>query len=197
MKNIIFSFLIVAILLFVSTAIGQDEERAIPRTEVVKCVDACPCAENTAFKGFVRIEGIDGESTDANHMKWIEIISASFEMAKPSERGSSMLSDFMVLKTLDKSSPLLMKSLQEGKKFKEIKIDLCKPGGGCYMQYILKDVFISEYKMSGPSCNEERPTEKVSFNFESMKVKYNLLDPSTGEPTGESVESEIQKRMRR
>ncbi|MCP3874696.1 MAG: type VI secretion system tube protein Hcp, partial [Desulfobacteraceae bacterium] len=70
-----------------------------------------------AYDAFIKIDGIDGESTDDKHHGWIEIIrhgmgvkqtvstTASSAGGASAERAD--FSDFSIRKYLDKSSPKL------------------------------------------------------------------------------------------
>ena len=69
-----------------------------------------------ATDAFLKIDGIDGESTDKKHKNWIEILSYSHGMSQPSSIASGTggltaervsMSDFSVMKVLDKASPTL------------------------------------------------------------------------------------------
>ena len=85
-----------------------------------------------AFDTFLKIDGIEGESTDDKHKGWIEILSYSWgesqmvsRTASSSGGGTSArvdMQDLSVVKTLDKSSPLICLACAEGKHIKEVTL---------------------------------------------------------------------------
>ena len=104
---------------------------------------------------FIKIEGIEGESTDDKHKKWIEILSYNHgvsQMASASVSGTGGSSsqradfqDFSIVKVLDRTSPLLAKACVEGRTIKEVTIELCRAGGDKqpYMEYRMTNAIIS------------------------------------------------------
>lgn len=92
-----------------------------------------------AFDAFLKIDGIEGESTDDKHQNWIEISAFSHGMtqrvadtassagARASERASH--GQFVVIKDLDKASPKLAVYLNQGKNIDKIRLELCRATG--------------------------------------------------------------------
>jgi len=91
-----------------------------------------------AFDTFIKIDGIDGESTDDKHQGWIEVIRfgtgvkqtvsiiASSAGGATAERAE--FHDFMIRKLLDKSSPKLALACAAGTHIDEIVLELCRAG---------------------------------------------------------------------
>lgn len=137
------------------------------------------------FDCFLKIEGIDGESTDGKHAKWIEVLSYSTGMSQPisavaSSAGGATsarvnMQDFSVVKFVDLSSPSLAEACCTGKHFPKVTIELCRAGGDKlkYMEYTLKNAVISSVTTGGtPKGEDDIPTESVSFNFGSIEWAY-------------------------
>jgi len=150
-----------------------------------------------AFDAFLKIDGIDGESTDDKHSKWIEILSFSHGVSQPSAGSRSSggaatgqrsdHSDFSVVKTLDKASPLLNLHCCDGKHLKEVKLELCRATGdkAKYMEYKMDDVIISGVRPGGSSQGgEPLPLEEVSFNYGKITWTYVETDHKTGKSGG-------------
>jgi type VI secretion system secreted protein Hcp len=91
-----------------------------------------------AFDAFVKIDGIEGESTDDKHAGWIEVLACD---AKVSQRVSSTassvggasaeradFSDFSFVKELDKASPKLALACAGGTHINTIIIEFCRSG---------------------------------------------------------------------
>jgi type VI secretion system secreted protein Hcp len=120
-----------------------------------------------AFDAFLKIKGIDGESQDDKHKDWIEIMSYSFgasQMSAGSRSSGGManaervnVSDFSIVKALDKASPKLFLFCCNGEHIPEISLELCRAGKDKvkYMEYKLTDVAVSSYRPGGSSKGGE------------------------------------------
>jgi type VI secretion system secreted protein Hcp len=127
---------------------------------------------------YIKFDGVDGESTDKNHKAWIDILSFS-EGTKIQEDSDSTkvqyeISDFIVVKELDKSSPKLAESIAMGKVFPKVEIHL-DSGGETYYAYELTNVMITSYTISG--TRNEVPTEEFSLNYEKVKFSETSKEP--------------------
>jgi len=150
------------------------------------------------FDGFLKIDGVPGECTDAKHKDWIEILSFSHGL---SQLGSGSVSsggarsaercdhqDFSIVKTLDKASPKLALFCCNGTHIKSIKFELCRATGDKtkYMEYDLSDVIVSSVRPGGSSQGgESLPLEEVSFNYGKIEWIYTETDHQTGKPKGD------------
>lgn len=150
-----------------------------------------------AFDAFLKIDGIDGESTDDKHKNWIEILSFSWGLTQPATGSGSSggarsservtASDFSIVKTIDKTTPKLMEKVCNGEHIKEIKLELCRNTGAKekYAEYVMKDVLISSWRPGGSAQGGETlPLEEVTFNPGEMKLTYVITDQKTGKAGG-------------
>ena len=151
-----------------------------------------------AFDGFLKIDGIEGESTDGAHGKWIEVLSYSFGVSQPSSGSASSggarsaervnMSDFSIVKTIDKASPKLMLACAKGDHIKEVTMELCRNTGDKlkYAEYKLTDVLVTNVRPGGSSQGGEAlPLEEVSFNFGKIEFVYTATDQKTGKAAGD------------
>jgi type VI secretion system secreted protein Hcp len=138
-----------------------------------------------AFDCFLKVDGIDGESTDSKHSKWIEVLSFSTGMNQPvsavqSSAGGATsarvnMQDFSIVKHIDISSPKLAEACCTGKHFPAITVELCRAGGDKlkYMEYKLTNAIVSSISGGGtPGGADDVPTESVSFNFGKIEWTY-------------------------
>lgn len=138
--------------------------------------------------GYLKIDGIEGESVDKGHEKWINLLSVSQGLSRPMKAGASGstrqrasvdLGDVVLVKELDSSTPKLIHALCDGKNFKEVLIDLCTSTGGDgrvpYYQWKLEQVFITSYDVSGAATDGGVPTESMSLNFEKIHWTYDKM----------------------
>ena len=146
---------------------------------------------------FLKIEGVDGESTDSAHDKWIEILSYSHGVSQPSSGAISSggarsaercdHQDFSVVKTLDKASPKLALMCSNGQHIPEVILVLCRDDGdkAQYMEYKMSDVIVTSVNYHCSKSVDERPIEEVTFNYAKIEWTYTELDPVSGKAKGD------------
>jgi type VI secretion system secreted protein Hcp len=150
-----------------------------------------------AFDAFLKIEGIDGESTDDAHAKWIEVLSYSHGVSQPvsgsvsSGGGRSAErcdhSDFSIVKSMDKATPKLNLYCSNGEHIPNLSLELCRAGGDKqkYMEYKLEDVIVTSVRPGGSSQGGENlPLEEVSFAYGKISWTYTETDHKTGKAAG-------------
>jgi type VI secretion system secreted protein Hcp len=151
-----------------------------------------------AFDAFLKIDGIDGESTDDKHKNWIEVLSYSHGVSQLStgsrssgggaSSGRCDHADFSIVKTLDKASPKLNLYCCNGEHIKSVTVQLCRAGKDKlkYMEYKLSDVLVTSVRPGGSSQGgESLPLEEVSFNYGKIDWIYTATDHATGKPAGD------------
>ncbi len=79
--------------------------------------------------GFIKFDGVDGESRDKNHKGWIEVSSVSQGMA-PRDAASGLATGkrqhkpVTITKSIDKASPVLAKALASGTALSNVRIEV-------------------------------------------------------------------------
>jgi type VI secretion system secreted protein Hcp len=138
--------------------------------------------------GYIKFDGVDGESKDANHDKWIDITSfqQTITRAQGAVRATPVFEDIQVVKEVDKSSPKLAESLAREQMFPSVIIHFTKSIGGVeeqtYYTYELKNVMITSYSIGGTA--DTLPREEISLNFEEIKATYTEYDDKSGQKKG-------------
>ena len=143
---------------------------------------ATPAADAAAF---VKFDGVDGEATDANHNKWIDVMSVSARMdlapaAVAGAGGAVSRADlahdtFILTKMVDKSSAKLSEAVCNGKVFPKVEIHMTASYGGSratYLKYELVNVRITSYSVGGATESTDRPMEEIALSFGKVKVTY-------------------------
>lgn len=137
-----------------------------------------------AFDAFLKIEGVDGESTRSGFEKHIELLSFSWGASNTAVVGSSgagggagkaSVSSFRCLKATDSASPPLFQACCAGKHFPKAKVTLRKAGGDSpvdYLVYEFEKVYIDSVQWSGSSGGDDRPTESLGISFGKVTVTY-------------------------
>ena len=152
-----------------------------------------------AFDAFLKIDGVDGESTDEKHPKWIEVLSYSHGMNQPpsstrSSTGSASsgrvnMQDLSVVKHLDSATPKLSVACCTGQHFPNVKLEIWRAtqdGGKVkYMEYKMNNVLVSSVRPGGSSQGgDDVPLEEVGFNFGKIEWTYTHTDRKTGAGAG-------------
>lgn len=141
---------------------------------------------------FLKLEGIDGESTDDKHIKWMEIESTSFGLNQSftgshSARGGltaaqASFQDVQFSKAIDLASAKLLLACASGQHIAKATLDFVKAtgtgGAQSYLKVDLSDVLVSNYHTSGSSSDIAR--DSFSLNFAKIEVVYSQLDMKGG-----------------
>lgn len=152
-----------------------------------------------AFDAFIKIDGIEGESTDDRHPGWIETIAFRSGHSMPiSKRTSSThgatlgrvdFDTFAFSKLIDKSSPLLMSACAAGTHINDITVELCRAGTDKvkFMAYKFKNSLISSVLTSSGDPNNGFPVELVKISFGKIEWCYSRQNRHGGGTSGHIV----------
>ena len=109
---------------------------------------------------FLKVDGIDGECTDASHLGWINVLNFSLDVLK----GHS--TDLIVTKKLDASSPKLAAACAKGDAIDEILVELFTELGYSHQKTIIRNI----PSKSMPLQNS--PTNKRGEIQDTMHQEY-------------------------
>jgi type VI secretion system secreted protein Hcp len=142
---------------------------------------------------FLKLDGIKGESKDADHKGEIEILSFSWGATNTGSgsigggagAGKVNISDLSMTKPADsESSPLLFLHTANGKHIKSGVLTLRKTSSDGepleYLKITLTDVLVSSVNQAG-SQSEAVPTESFSLNFTKVEFSYKGEDGASNE----------------
>jgi type VI secretion system secreted protein Hcp len=131
---------------------------------------------------FLKLDGVDAESTDDKHKGAIELESFSWGETQSGTAGRGggagagkvQPQDFHFVKKVDKATPVLFIGCATGHHYKSAVLTGRKAGGGQqeYLKITLEDVLISSYQTSGSAHSDVVPTEQVSLNFAKLEFSY-------------------------
>lgn len=134
-----------------------------------------------AFDTFIRISGIEGESTDHQHSGWIEAYNYAWSVRQPvsstassaggATTGRADFKSFNFVKHLDKASPNLALACAAGTHIDEIVVETCRAGGDRvnFMTYRLRNCIISKLSTIGGGIF---PMESVDIDYGSIEFAY-------------------------
>jgi type VI secretion system secreted protein Hcp len=147
---------------------------------------------------FLKIEGVDGESTDDKHKKEVEVLSFSWGIAQQRSASASSAGslsaqradfhDFSIVKAIDIASPKLALACADGTHLKSIRLEICRAGGDKqpYMEYKFTDVLVTGFRPGGSGHSESLPLEEVSFAYGKAEWAYTKTDVVGGKGAGKS-----------
>jgi len=141
-----------------------------------------------AFDAFIKIPGVEGESTRKGFEKQIAILSFSLGASNPSSigvgggggSGKASISSFNLMKHSDITSPLLFQACCQGAHYDKVTVTLNKAGGKAplnFLVYEFEQVFVDSVQWSGSSGGDDTPVESVSLSFGKMFVTYTAQNP--------------------
>jgi len=147
-----------------------------------------------SFDAFIKIDGIEGESTDDKHQGWIEILyyeigltqkvptTASSAGGASAERAD--FQDFSFEKELDKATPKLALACANGTHIDNIIIEVCRAGSDKikFMEYKLSNCIISEVVTASGGAF---PYDAVGINYGKIHWNYTVQKREGGGAAGQ------------
>jgi type VI secretion system secreted protein Hcp len=131
---------------------------------------------------YLKIEGVDGESTDAtlkgaidvDSFSWGETQSGTGGHGGGGGSGKVSMQDLHFTTKVSKASPKLMLSCATGEHFKKAVLTCRKAGKeqNDYLVITLSDVLVSSYQVGGSGHGNVIPTDQVSLNFSKIEWEY-------------------------
>jgi type VI secretion system secreted protein Hcp len=141
---------------------------------------------------FLKIDGIDGESSDKDHKDWIEVLSFSWGVHNTASSSSSgggtgraTAEDFTFTHKVDKATPNLMLACATGKHLPNAQLTVRKSGSdkGEFLKIKLSDCFITSVAPEFLKEDTDFPGESFAVNFAKLDVTETAIDGSITEIT--------------
>lgn len=152
----------------------------------------------SSFDTFLEIQGIEGESKDAQHPKTIQVTAYEWSMDLATSKGTggsvsapgkAEVNNLVFHHEVDKASPLLMKSCLSGKPVEKATLFVRKAGGDKpldYFKIIMTNVIVASVNNGGKSAGADKLTEQVGLAFDTVRVEYQEQDAG-GKPAGGAI----------
>jgi type VI secretion system secreted protein Hcp len=148
-----------------------------------------------AFDIFLKIDGITGESSDAQHREEIELASYSWGASQQGSTstggggggaGKVSFQDLHVVMNVSQASPQLFLACAEGRHLKTAVLTSRRGGGRDRREFLrvtLSDVLIASYQTNG-QADDGVPVDQLSLKYAQIKVEYwaQKADGSLGAP---------------
>jgi len=160
-----------------------------------------------AYDVYLKIDGVDGESTDDKHKKWIELSAFNHEVVQPSSGASATggrtggraeFGPVSVTKVADQATPDLAIYCAKGEHIPKVEIEFCEAAGEkhTFLKYTLQNVLVEGVSVSG-SGDMSKPEETVNFSYGTIKWEYTPIgqDGKPGAATDRGWSLEENKKL--
>jgi type VI secretion system secreted protein Hcp len=138
---------------------------------------------------FAKYDGIDGESSDDQHDKWIDILSIDWGSHRTTDtsgqdrkRGGVIVEDIVLTMEFEKSTVKLLEKMNMGEVIPKLEIEQTAAYGPegervvTYLKYELINVQVTSFDVNASGNDESPPTVTIANNFEEYKVTYTEYD---------------------
>jgi len=150
---------------------------------LVLCITApvTALAQTAGLQIFVNIDVIPGESTNANHINWIDAFAYSIGVTHPASVGSAggagaskpEFSPVTIVKQIDKASPKLYETCAKGTRIKKVTIDFYE-GGAKVLVVLLADAFITSVEAVTPELTSMPAVTSAPISVLQLQEKLSL-----------------------
>jgi type VI secretion system secreted protein Hcp len=141
----------------------------------------------------LQLAGVTGESSDAKHKDFIDLVSWSWSMLSPTDvstghpHAKTKIEHFKIVKRADRSSPVLIQYLQQNVIVKTGKMIVRKAGGPDALPYYEIDFKNLRVTSFSTQTDNEQVVETVTFAFETATFRY-IPQSEAGGKGGGTVE---------
>ena len=136
---------------------------------------------------FLKIDGIDGESTDKAHKGEIDLESWSWGESQSGAHvagggggaGKVAMQDFHFVMKTNKAAPKLFLACASGEHIKKAVL-VCRKAGKDqqeYMKVTMSDLLIASFQTGGSEHGGALPVDQVSLNFSKIEFEYKEQKP--------------------
>ena len=130
-----------------------------------------------AIDYFLKLKGIEGESTDSKHKGEIDVLSWAWGESLSGSAGKSAgkvaMQDFTFKMKVNKASPKLLEACAMGNSIGEALLT-CRKAGGDQQEFLkikLTDCIVSTFQTGGKGGSEFE-TDEISLNFAKINYDY-------------------------
>lgn len=133
---------------------------------------------------FLRLEGIQGESADEEHLNEIDVLGWGWQLSNPGTTHTgggggaavSEIGDISIIKNSDLASPALYLAVMQGQRIPEAVLTLRRADqqsgrGYPYLVITMTDVMVTSGRPGG-SAGDTTPVEQITLNFARVRIEY-------------------------
>ena len=149
---------------------------------------------------FLKLAGIEGESSDAKHKGEIDVLAWSWGLSEEAGRGNPQagspagggagrvkIESISIQKLVDVASPLLLLFSAQGKHITDGTLTTRKAGkgGGDFLLFKMTDVIVTSVHVA-VSKDTDQPAESITLNFGKFEFNYRPTNPDGSLGTAKS-----------
>lgn len=133
-------------------------------------------ASAAAVDYFLQVEGVPGESTDAQFKDNIDVRSFSWGASRSADKKSVNLETFRVTKKVDLASPRLFERLAQGTTIPSVELIARKAGEAqlVFLKYCFQNVQVASIQDAGSGDTVD---EEVGFSYGAVSESYTQQKP--------------------
>ncbi len=130
---------------------------------------------------FMKVDGVTGESEDAQHKGWTDIQSFSWGASQPGamasgsggNAGRASFNDLVAVAYMDKGTAAILKNCVTGKHLPSVEISACKTGGKQieFMRITLEEVLVTSAQVTGVDPSDAADRLLMNYGFQAARVK--------------------------
>jgi type VI secretion system secreted protein Hcp len=136
---------------------------------------------------FLKIDGIQGESTDNHHKDEIDVLSYTWGESQPAAASSGTgaaagrvtMQDFHFTMRVNKASPGLFLACANGARIKNAVLTVRRSGGNPveFLKWTLTDITVASYQTAASVPSSDAPTDQVGLRFTKIEMEYARIKP--------------------
>jgi len=138
---------------------------------------------------FLKLTGIDGESTDAKHKGEIDVLAWSWGLSNQPPAGGgggggagrATIENISINKAVDLASPLLLSFGAQGKRIADGTLTTRRPGkaGNEFLLLKMTNVVVTSVHIAAEQ-SQNVPSENVTLSFGKIEFTYRSTKPTGG-----------------
>jgi type VI secretion system secreted protein Hcp len=156
-----------------------------------------------SFSICLKINKVQGESTVANHLGEIDVLSWKWGLTQSAtgqvggaRAGTADVTDLTIMKYVDNASPTLIQACFNGDDQVQAVLTVMKGTAANPLEFLKitmsKTVIISSVRPGDPLPNDKY-SETVTFNFAHVKFEYTPLKPDNSKGATATAEFDISR----
>lgn len=125
--------------------------------------------------GFLQLAGVGGDATDPAHPGAIVLTAVSPDSMLPPAVGTVPLTEITLVKSVDSSSPALLRAVTGAQHFDCAQVEMGPAGDYLYATYAFHDAQFARYAPSGA----QQTSELLTLTYATVDWEYQLRDGSS------------------
>ena len=149
-----------------------------------------------AIQLFLKLTGIEGESTDAKHKGEIDVLAWSWGLSHEvastggGATGRTKIEGISIQKLVDLASPLLLSASAQSKSISDGMLTTRKVGGGEFLLFKMTNVVVTSVNVAASEATNA-PTESVNLSFSKLEFTYQATNPNGSPGTQKSFRFDV------